>query len=486
MIIIYLYFSYHESIILSNEIKLRGKAICNNLVTSAEDLLVMKDDLGLAKLIHDTKFKNSGVIYCFIIDQDKTIWAHTDISKINKAYKPPAGLKELGDESLLTQSYTMEDKKDIFEIAMPIMVGESKIGAAYVALSQDAIRNAMAQARKGVAFVTIVILVIGISGILVLVSIIVGSLGNITNDIEAIGNGDLDRNIVTSRNDEIGRITDAVRVMTKKLKKAQEELIEKERMKKEMQIAREIQQTLLPRSLPQNLGLSIDAYYQAAREVGGDYYDLIDIDKDHFAAVISDVSGKGLPGSLVMAMTRSIIQIEALKNMSPRQLLTLLHGSLSKDIPEGLFITMFYVLFDLKENEMHYCCAGHNPAYLLNSENNTLITLKPEGPPLGISLFDKDAFSEALVEEKRKLDPGEMLFLYTDGVTEAMNAAKEQFGEERLEKIIREHGSLKPQALKSFLQKEIETFTGKEPQSDDITFIIMQRIIPDIASLQIS
>ena len=221
MIIIYLYFSYHESIILSNEIKLRGKAICNNLATSAEDLLVMKDDLGLAKLIHDTKFKNSGVIYCFIIDQDKTIWAHTDISKINKAYKPPAGLKELGDESLLTQSYTMEDKKDIFEIAMPIMVGESKIGAAYVALSQDAIRNAMAQARKGVAFVTIVILVIGISGILVLVSIIVGSLGNITNDIEAIGNGDLDRNIVTSRNDEIVRITDAVRVMTKKLKKAQ-------------------------------------------------------------------------------------------------------------------------------------------------------------------------------------------------------------------------------------------------------------------------
>jgi sigma-B regulation protein RsbU (phosphoserine phosphatase) len=337
----------------------------------------------------------------------------------------------------------------------------------------------LTQARKGVALVTVLILFIGISGILILVSIIIGSLGDLTKDIEAIGNGDLDRKIMTSRKDEIGRITYAVGIMTKKLKKARELLIEKERLKKEMQIAKEIQQTLLPCSLPQVAGLSIDAYYQAAREVGGDYYDFIKIDRDHFGVAISDVSGKGVPGSLLMAMTRSIIQIEALKNTSPHKLLTLLHAMLSKDIPEGLFITMFYVVFDLKENEMRYCCAGHNPVYLYNCKNNKLTTLKPDGPPLGISLLDEKAFAQALVEEKRRLDFGEMLFLYTDGVTEAMNSAKEQFGEERLEHIIREHGSLKPNDLKDFLKTEIETFTGKEPQSDDITFIILQRAIPD-------
>ena len=146
---------------------------------------------------------------------------------------------------------------------------------------------------------------------------------------------------------------------------------------------------------------------------------------------------------------------------------------------------MFYAIFDLKENEMRYCCAGRNPAYLYNSEKKTLTTLKPEGPPLGIGLFDEKAFSEALIEEKKKLDPGEMLFLYTDGVTEAMNSAREQFSEERLEKILKEHGSLKPQELKELLKSEIETFTGKEPQSDDITFIILQRVIPDITTLQI-
>ena len=482
--IIYLYFSHHEKGVLSNEIKLRGEAICNNLATSAEDMLVMKDDLALAKLVYDTKDKNKGVIYSFIIDQNKIIWAHTDVSLINERYQPPFGLKALHDEPILTQPYTMTDKTDVFEIAIPIMVGKTKIGAAYVAISQAAIQNAVTQARKGVAFVTIVILLIGISGILVLVSIIIGSLGSLTNDIEAIGNGDLDRKIITSRKDEIGRITYAVGVMTKKLKKAREELVEKERMKKEMQIAKEIQQTLLPRSVPQIHGINIDAYYQAAREVGGDYYDLIEIDKDHFGVVISDVSGKGVPGSLVMAMTRSIIQIEALKNTSPHQLLTMLHSILSKDIPEGLFITMFYVVFDLKENEMRYCCAGHNPAYLYNSEKNLLSALKPEGPPLGISLLDEKTFAEQLIEEKRKLDTGEMLFLYTDGVTEAMNSAKEQFSEKRLENIIKEHGLLKPNDLKDLLKTEIETFTGKEPQSDDITFIILQRVIPDITALQ--
>ncbi len=481
--IVYLYFSYHETEVLSEEIRLRGEAICNNLVTSAEDLLVMKDDLALAKLVYDTKNKNKGVSTCFIIDEKKKIWAHTDVSLVNKNYELLSGLKALNNEPILVLSYKTPVGIEILEIVMPIMVKGTKIGEAHLVISLAAIGEAVAQARKGVAFVTVVIMLIGIICILVLVSFIIGSLSDVAKDIEAIGNGDLNRKIVTLRKDEIGRITHAVKIMARKLKKARKAIIEKERMKKEMQIAKEIQQILLPGSLPHNPGLNIDAYYQAAREVGGDYYDLIEIDKDHFGVVISDVAGKGVPGSLVMTMVRSIIKIEALRNPSPHQLLTLLHSMLRKDIPEGLFITMFYVVFDLKENEIEYCCAGHNPAYLYNCKNNILTTLKPEGPPLGISLFDEKAFAEQLIEEKRKLNAGEMLFLYTDGVTEAMNSAKEQFGEERLENIIKEHGSLKPNDLKNFLKTEIETFTGKEPQSDDITFIILQQVTPDITTL---
>lgn len=475
MVIVYLYFSHHEMIILSNEIKLRGEAICNNLATSAEDLLVMKDDLALAKLVYDTKDKNKGIIYCFIIDGKNTIWANTDVSLVNKKYTLPEGLKELGNKAILIQAYKMPNRIDIFEIVMPIKVGETKIGEAHVAISQKSIKEAVTETRKSIAIVTVIILLLGVIGILALVSFIIGSLGEVTKDIEAIGNGDLDRKIVAIRKDEIGRITHAVKIMTRKLKKAREEIIEKEKMKKEMQIAKEIQQTLLPRSLRQLTGFKIEAYYQSAREVGGDYYDLIEIDKNHIGLVIGDVSGKGVAGSLVMAMVRSIIKIEALKNPSPHRLITLLNSILSQDIPEGMFMTLFYVVLDLRKHEIRYCCAGHNPAYFFNPQENKLLTLKPEGLPLGVALFDEREYASYLHEEKRKFNQGEVLLLYTDGVTEAMNSMKEQFGEERLERLVKENGSLTPDKFKNILRTGIETFTGKEPQSDDITFVIIKK-----------
>ena len=476
MIVIYIYFSHHERTILSQEIKLRGEALCINVVSSAEDFLVMKDDLSLAKLIYDTKAKNKGVIYCFVIDDKNTIWAHTDASLVNTTYRVPHELDELNTKSIIIQEHRTPDGIEVFEIVMPITVGENKIGEAHVALSQQAIKDAVAQAGTGIAFVTAGIIVLGIIGILILVSFIIGSLGEVTEDIEAIGNGDLDRKIITSRTDEIGRITHAVKMMATKLKRAQEELIEKERMKKEMQIAKEIQQTLLPHSLPQIPAFKIASYYQSAREVGGDYYDFIEIDKEHFGVIIADVAGKGVAGSLVMTMVRSIMRIEALKNPSPHRLITLLNSILSRDIPEGLFITLFYTVFDLREYSITYCCAGHNPAYFFTPQEKKLLALKPAGPPLGISLFDEREFAARLHEERRIFNQGEILLLYTDGVTEAMNRSKERFGRERLQKFIEGNGTLTPDTFKKRLKAAIETFTNKEKQSDDITFVILQRI----------
>ena len=222
--IVYLYFSHHETEVLSDEIRLRGEAICNNLVTSAEDLLVMKDDLALAKLVYDTKNKNKGVITCFIIDEKKKIWAHTDVSLVNKNHEPLSGLKTLNNEPILVLSYKTPVGTEIFEIVMPIMVKGTKIGEAHLAISLAAIGEAVAQARKGVAFVAVVIMLIGIICILVLVSFIIGSLGDVARDIEAIGNGDLDRKIVALRKDEIGRITHAVKIMAEAALKATEHL----------------------------------------------------------------------------------------------------------------------------------------------------------------------------------------------------------------------------------------------------------------------
>ncbi len=475
MSLVYGFFINHERRALSREVILRGEAICKNLATGAEDLLVMKDDLGLAKIVYDTKNQNPGVIDCFVLDNQMQIWAHTDIMLVNNIYKYPPGLKKLGNNKILTQDLKLPDQTIAYEISVPIEVRQNRIGEAHITLSKETVTKAVREARQGATVVTAIILAVGITSILILVSFIIGSLDRVTDDIEAIGDGDLDRQIATERRDEIGRIAHAVKTMALKLKKAQQELVEKERMKREMQIAQEIQRSLLPMVKPEITGYMIDSYYHAAMEVGGDYYDYFSIDKNIIGLVIADVSGKGIAGSLVMTMLRSLIRSEASKSTSPKDTLVNLNAKLSRDIPENMYVTLYYLVLDAETNDLAFSCAGHNPAYLYTPINKKLTPLKPQGPPLGTTLFDQHIFETRLKEEKRMLQPGDTVLLYTDGITEAMNKNKEQFGVERLEKIIIQNHLLKPDKLKDLIKAEVEKFTGNIPQSDDIALLILQK-----------
>lgn len=476
MAAVYAYFTTHERQVLSREIKLRGLALGQNLTSGAEEFLVLKDDLALAKLVYDTKKEHVGVVYCFVVDSTNRIWAHTDAALVNTLYQPAAGIALTAGDSVRTRAFRAPGGIDVFEIALPVRVGSVRIGAAYIAMSQQSIRAAVAEAGRGLALVTVIILGLGIAGVLFLISLIIGSLGELTMDIEAIGNGDLEREIVTGRRDEIGRIAYAVKTMAGKLRAARAVLVERERMKREMQIAREIQQTLLPATLPDFPGYALAAYYQAAIEVGGDYYDFVKIDERRFGAVVADVSGKGVAGSMVMAMARSLLKVAAPKNPSPRQLLTILNHTLTGDIPEGMFITFFYAVFDMKDGSVTYSSTGHNPAYLYDPVAERLERLKPGGPPLGLNVFTDAEFAAQLREDTRTITPGMQMILYTDGVTEAMDAQRRLFGEERLELLIRKNGRLNPEKFKEVLKWELGMFTGNEPQFDDITFVVVQKL----------
>jgi sigma-B regulation protein RsbU (phosphoserine phosphatase) len=170
------------------------------------------------------------------------------------------------------------------------------------------------------------------------------------------------------------------------------------------------------------------------------------------------------------------MKIIATKTPSPHRTMTVLNESLTDDIPEGMFITLFYAVCDRKASTITYCSAGHNPVYLYDRAARRLEKLNPDGPPLGITVFAAGEFSDHLKEETHPLPPGSLLFFYTDGVTEAMDRERRQFGEERLEKLIVQHGVHAPDKFKNVLKGEIENFTGNEPQSDDITFVIVQRV----------
>lgn len=466
MLAAYWYFSRHEQEALANEIRLRGRTICTALAKAAEEPLVQHDDLSLAKLVADARTVNPGVIFCLVTDNQGRILAHTDIFRVKETYSLPSQARRIGD----LYEYRTREGIEIFHLIQPIRLGQKTLGQAHVAISQESIRRAISQAGRGMLWVTALMMAAGLAAIMFLTSMIIGSLGRLTGDIQAIGDGDLDRNIVIDRRDELGRIALAVKEMAAKLKVARQQLIEQERLKREMQIAREIQNSILPKSEPRVSGLQVATLYQPAAEVGGDYFDFIELEAGKLGLVVADVSGKGVGGSLVMAMLRSILRIHAGQGQGPGRLIANVNQALKQDIPEGMFVTLFYAEIDPGAKNLSYCCAGHHPG-LIRRGDGSLLSLKRTGPPLGIDL---DGTSPGhFREERQRFLPGDLLLVFTDGLTEARSPSGQEFGQERLLQFLSRSDLHRPEAIKDSLSSVLGDFMGRTPQSDDLTLVLI-------------
>jgi anti-sigma regulatory factor (Ser/Thr protein kinase)/transposase len=250
--------------------------------------------------------------------------------------------------------------------------------------------------------------------------------------------------------------------------------IEQERLRREVKIAQQIQHALLPKEFPTIEGYEIGATYRAASEVGGDYYDFFWVGPTSLGIAVGDVSGKGVPGSMVMAMIRSVMRLEARKNRSASKVLVKVNEHVTGDMKTGMFVTMFYIILDSLKRSINFASAGHNPMILYRGSSDEVYFLKPKGFPLGIDLPEDNMFAKTLALQKVDLQKDDMLVLYTDGVTEAMNAKKEQFGEERLVKVIRENARLTASQFVEKLKENLADFIQGAPQSDDITVVAIK------------
>jgi serine phosphatase RsbU (regulator of sigma subunit) len=250
--------------------------------------------------------------------------------------------------------------------------------------------------------------------------------------------------------------------------KQQEEAQERERIEHELQVARLIQQTLLPKSAPELKGYQIAAYYQPAREVGGDFYDFFEVGDGRLGLVVGDASGKGIPAALVMANTRSVLRTVAQSGgVAPGQVLEEANEILYPDIPANMFVTCFYAILDPKSGRLLYANAGHDLPYLCHGGGD-VEELRARGMPLGL-------MPEMGYEEKEiTVRAGESALLYSDGLVEAHDPKGEMFGFPRLRALVAEHG--KEGSLGDFLLEELRSFTGEEwAQEDDITLVTLQR-----------
>jgi serine phosphatase RsbU (regulator of sigma subunit)/anti-sigma regulatory factor (Ser/Thr protein kinase)/transposase-like protein len=355
------------------------------------------------------------------------------------------------------------------------------LGYVVLSVSEQAVEARILAARAELAGIALLTLFLGCGLSVILIGVFVRPIQVLSDNVRAIGEGSMVAEVGVSGNEEIDEIARAFNEITAKFRAAQGNLVEQERLQKEMQVAQEIQQSLLPRNVPELEGYEIGALYRAAKEVGGDYYDFLHVDERTIGVVVADVSGKGVPGSLVMTMIRTALRMEARGNRSASDVMARMNTFVTEDMKKGMFVTMFYVVLDSVNRIVTYASAGHNPMILYRGESDATYFLKPKGIPVGIDAPDADLFRRTISVERLTLRQDDMLVIYTDGITEAMNPGRDQFGEPRLLAAIKKYGHLTAQEFTEALDREIHEFTSGAAQNDDITLVaIKEKVQPEV------
>jgi serine phosphatase RsbU (regulator of sigma subunit)/predicted ester cyclase len=245
-----------------------------------------------------------------------------------------------------------------------------------------------------------------------------------------------------------------------------QEIRERERVAQELRVARSIQQAALPKEVPTLEGWQISPYYQPAREVGGDFYDFLELEDGRLGLVVGDATGKGVPAALVMASARSMLRAVAPASDSPGDVLRRVNDPLVSDIPQNMFVTCFYAILDPKNGSLSYANAGHDLPYVCRG--NEAEELRARGMPLGLMAVS------SYEEKEIVLDAGEAALFYSDGLVEAHNPKGEMFSFPRLRALISEHAEQGP--LGDFLLEELYSFVGEGwEQEDDITLLTLRR-----------
>ena len=241
----------------------------------------------------------------------------------------------------------------------------------------------------------------------------------------------------------------------------------------ELQIAAEIQKSFLPETIPQIPDFDIAARSVMAKEVGGDFFDVIPfevmvLDKSTVGLLVADVSGKGVPAALFMALSRIVVRVNALWHHDPAKIIYHSNNTITQDSKSGMFVTLFFGMLNEKERSLTYVNAGHNPPLIFRSQYGTVEKLPPTGICLGV--MENQEYESRTVTIAR----GDVLVMYTDGVTEAINTQEEIFGEKRLLEIIRDNAHLSAQTILDRVLSDVKKFAGDMPQFDDITLFIVK------------
>jgi sigma-B regulation protein RsbU (phosphoserine phosphatase) len=272
--------------------------------------------------------------------------------------------------------------------------------------------------------------------------------------------------------EELGGIfNNMIESLSDSVEKLKHTTAEKERIESELHIAREIQMSIIPKifpAFPERSEFDIYGKLESARAVGGDLFDYMFIDEDQLCFTIGDVSGKGVPASLFMAITSTLVRAEAVGDMPVSEIVDGINSALCVNNDMAMFVTLFMAILNVRTGEMEYCNAGHNPPYLIKNQKEIVKLTDIHGIPVAISENIKYRSS------KITINPSDSIVLYTDGVTDADNIEKDFFQEEGLETVLKKSCNLSPKGITDAIFSEVHKFAGDVNQSDDITILALK------------
>ena len=397
-------------------------------------------------------------------------------NRSKRIFKDEVGIKAAThtENQYLLQTYRRDTGELMWDISSPVYVKGRHWGAFRTGLSMEKAEKAIISLRNKLILIMGFMLLAMVLVIDRVTVAILHPLRALHDGVEKVAKGDLSSRQAEVSDDEVGDLARAFNKMTEDLKvyikNLQETTIAKERIESELNIAREIQLSILPKIFPPFPGmpeLDLFAVLKSAREVGGDLYDFFPMGDNRFCFIIGDVSGKGVPASLFMAVTKTLFKATAVNNTPPEEILDKVNNELSKGNEKAMFVTVFLAILDTKTGVIEFSNGGHNLPVIIRKDGSIQYLWRTDGMVVGA--MEGMQFKRGTLT----LAPGDRFFMYTDGVTEAMSENKVLFSDERL---LRELKLLEGLPVKEVLSRLLAILVeySKGEQSDDITMMMLE------------
>ena len=466
----------HVRNVLSTEMEARLLMAARNLARlSAGALLSDFPELVLHPAVREIQEDHRELAFVVVVDHEQRVQGHANARSLDLTFMPPPDLRPLAPRHRLAPGEAILGNDATLVVQVPVQhPSGAAIGTVYVALHRSYLEAAATAAREEQGVVLMALLALAVASALIVMTVLLRPIDRLRAGLERIGRGDLSTPIVLRDRTEFRLLANAVNSMAAELQRAQGQMMEKERLKHEMELARQIQSSLLPAHSSLVGDFEILGVHQAAAEVGGDYFDVLELPDGRVGIAIADVSGKGLAGCLVMSMVAVLLRSLRRSHRTPSALLAALDDQLSGNLRPGVFVTMFYGILDPRSGRLCYASAGHSPVLVHRAATQQTEWHYTEAIPIGAV---RGALRDTLRDYELELHAGDTLVQFTDGVNEAWEPqSRQQFGFGRLEQTVKNASAGGSRAVIAAVRRAIAQWTQDSPRLDDETLVVVHRL----------